>query len=79
MGCFTRVLLILIVGSVLLVLLQGVLYPWSFYLGGHFHWYPGWQGISRVHTAAGDYTIYFWIEPSRGGRTFNLPTFRGSG
>lgn len=82
MGCFTRVLLVLgllVVLAVFAQLLQGVLYPWSFYLGGHFHWLPGWQGTGRIHTASGDYTIYFWIEPARGGRTYNLPTFRGSG
>lgn len=78
-GCFTRVLLILLVGCVLLIVMQGVFYPWSFYLGGHFHALPLWQGITRIHTPSGDFVLYFWIQPTRSGRVYNLPNFAGTG
>ena len=79
MGCFAQVLLVLVLGSVFLVAMGGLFYPWSFFMGGHFHVLPIWQGVGRVHSQAGDYTIYFWIEPSGGGRTYNLPSFKGNG
>jgi len=77
-GCFTRVLLILALGIVLAVAMHAAFYPWSTYLGGHWH-IPGWAGIAHVPSPAGDYILYFWIEPSSGGRTYNLPSFRGTG
>jgi hypothetical protein len=79
MGCLTRVLLILVVGGILLVVMQGLFYPWSFYLGGHFHLLPIWQGVGHIQSPAGGYLLYFWIEPTRGGRVYNLPNFRGTG
>jgi len=79
MGCLTRVVLILALGCVLLIAIEGVFHPWSFYMGGHFHLLPLWQGIGRMHTPAGDYVLYFWMQPTSGGRTYNLPAFRGWG
>ena len=78
-GCFTRVFLILLLASVLALILPGIFYPWSYYLGGHFHLVPGWSGIARLPGPGGDYVVYIWIQPSSGGRTFNLPSFRGTG
>ena len=78
-GCLTRVMLTLLLGCVLIIAMDALFYPWSFYLGGHLHTLPVWQGIGRMHSASGDYVIYFWVEPTRGGRTFNLPSFKGKG
>ncbi|HEX6463547.1 MAG TPA: hypothetical protein VFZ98_03815 [Vicinamibacterales bacterium] len=54
-----------------------VFYPWSFYFGGKSHLLPVWEGTARLHSSSGDYTLYLWMSPSRGGRTFNFPAFRG--
>lgn len=82
-GCLLHMVWILLVGvaaaGVLYVGMQRVFYPWSFYLGGHGHWLPLWQGVGRMHTDHGDYTLYVYLEPARGGRTFNLPNFKGAG
>jgi hypothetical protein len=81
LGCIGRMLGILLLGvaagSVLVIAIDWVFAPWSFYLGGRFHVLPLWAGSARVHSAAGDYTLYLWLSPSRGGRTFNFPAFKG--
>jgi hypothetical protein len=68
-----------LVGSAFVVAIAWVFTPWAFYLGGQFHALPVWAGAARIHTSSGDYTVYLWMQPARGGRTFNLPTFRGWG
>ncbi len=78
-GCLTQVLFILLLGCVLAVAMQAVFYPWALYFGGHRHWLPFWQGMGHIHGPGGDYVLYFWIQPQRGGRTFNLPWFTGTG
>ena len=84
MGCLTRLLGILLIGivagSVLLVAMDRVFFPWAFYFGGHPHWLPLWAGKAQVHRSDGDYVIYFFIQPTTAGsRMYNLPTFRGTG
>ena len=80
-GCIGRLLGILafglVVGSVLVIAIDWVFAPWAFYLGGHSHVVPVWSGSARTHTTSGDYTLYLWMSPTRGGRTFNFPAFRG--
>ena len=52
-------------------LLPSFLTPWAYYLGGHFHWLPYWQGWGRVRveSAGGDYVLYVQLAPStRGSR-----------
>ncbi len=78
-GCLGRLALIFVLGTIAVALLAAVFTPWGFFLGGRFHVLPVWQGIGRVHTSSGDYVLYFWISPSRSGRTFNLPAFAGWG
>jgi hypothetical protein len=81
LGCLGRLLGILLLGlvggTVLVVAIDWVFTPWSFYFGGSFHVMPVWQGAARLHGPSGDYTLYLWISPTRGGRTYNLPAFNG--
>jgi hypothetical protein len=83
LGCLTSIigtlLIIGVVGSVLYVASERVFHPWAFYLGGHSHLLPAWQGVGRAHTPAGDYTLTVFLQPTRGGRTFNLPSVKGTG
>jgi hypothetical protein len=73
-------LVAVLLGGVLVMGLEAVFHPWAYYLGGHFHWLPGWAGLARVQTPAGEYVIYVWVQPSQGGsRVYNLPYFRGTG
>jgi hypothetical protein len=74
-GLFTAIAL----GVVLLTAIEFIFHPWAFYLGGHFHPLPFWQGVSRVHRADGDYVLYFNVEPTNSGRYSRLPTFKGRG
>jgi hypothetical protein len=83
LGCFVHLLGILIVGLILggtvYVGMVKVFYPWAFYFGGHAHLLPMWEGVGRMHTEKGDYTLTLYLGPARGGRTFNLPTVKGTG
>ena len=53
--------------------------PWSYYLGGRMHVLPFWQGIGRMQTSAGNYTLYLWFAPTPGGTTLHLPSVDGWG
>jgi len=64
-------------GSLFIIAIDWVFAPWSFYFGGRFHVLPVWSGTASVHSASGDYTLYLWMSPTRGGRTFNFPAFSG--
>jgi hypothetical protein len=61
-------------------LLPSFFTPWAYYLGGHFHWLPYWQGWGRVTVASagGEYVLYVQLEPStRGSRI--LPAWHITG
>jgi hypothetical protein len=82
LGCLGRVgqlVLFLVLGAVIVSAIDYVFAPWSFFLGGQRHLLPMWQGIGRMHADSSDYLLYVWFAPSPGGRTFNLPYFRGWG
>lgn len=69
----------IIAGSAILVAIDWVFAPWSFYMGGSFHALPVWHGEARMHASSGDYTVYLWIQPWNGGkRMSNSPLFTGT-
>jgi len=75
-----RSLLFLIVICGVVALIPSFLFPWSYYLGGHFHWLPYWQGWGRVHveSAGGDYVLYVQMEPTtRGSRVIRSSNLTG--
>ena len=83
LGCLAHAIWVLVVATaaygIFWVASVHVFYPWAFYFGGHAHWLPIWQGIGRMHTDQGDYTLTLYIYPTHGGRTFNLPSVKGTG
>jgi hypothetical protein len=46
-----------------------LLAPYNYFLGGHFHWVPSWQGVARFHTATsgGDYVMWIRFDPTTPG------------
>jgi hypothetical protein len=78
-GCLTRLVLVLVVGIALVVAIDAIFAPWSFFLGGKFHILPVWEGMGTLHAHSGDYVLSIWMAPAPAGRTFNLPHFRGYG
>jgi hypothetical protein len=68
-GCLGAIIFSLAFGAVVYLVVIAVIAPWGYFLGGHFHLLPGWQGLGRLHSAtAGDYLLYLWIYPrTRGG------------
>jgi hypothetical protein len=65
-GCLTTLLGVLAFGVAVVLLLDALLAPWTFFYGGHFHLMPGWQAWGRMHsdTAGGDYFMWIRISPS---------------
>jgi len=68
MGCLTRLVLALLLGIALVLAIDAVFAPWSFFMGGSFHWIPMWQGWGRMHSNAGDYVLFVRMEPRTGSR-----------
>jgi hypothetical protein len=65
-GCLPGLLGLALLGAVLFGGLQALLAPWNFTLGGHFHWWPGWQGSGVLHTrrSGGDYALWLRLDPT---------------
>jgi len=56
--------------GLVLLLMQIAMYPWAFFLGGHFHPLGLWRGWGRMHSrTAGDYFLYVEIHPTSYGHT----------
>ena len=68
MGCFTRVLLILFLGAIAVLAIDAIFAPWSFFMGGKFHFIPTWQGWGRLHSSTGDYLVFVNMQPRPGTR-----------
>ena len=90
LGCLGKLFLyllgFLVLGSLLVLALDAVFMPWSFFMGGRFHPIPMWRGWGKMHSASGrDYVLYVWFEPyhpsGRGGVAINAagPEVRGWG
>jgi len=74
-GMLTGLFLLLVAGCAFFLVFTAIYAPWAYYLGGHFHMLPYWQGWGRVRvvSAGGDFVLYVQIEPTtRGSRI--LPT-----
>ncbi len=74
-----RLVLILVLTGAFMLLVIAVFAPWGYYLGGHFHPLPYWQGWGRVHVASagGDYILFARIEPSSTSSKMYLSTSLG--
>jgi hypothetical protein len=64
LGCLVPCAVILTLGGVLLVAIIAAFAPWGFYLGGHFHWLPQWQGVGTMHAKSGKYVVYVYFYPT---------------
>jgi hypothetical protein len=80
-GCLARSFGFLVLGTLCVIALTAIFAPWGFFLGGHFHPLPVWQGWGKMHSAAGDYVLFVQMFPTSGGRRNSLsgPSVRGSG
>lgn len=74
LGCLGQVALTLVLGSILIIAITGVFYPWAFYLGGKFHLLPYWQGWGPLHAKSGNYVWFVRIEPTSRGSGMYLET-----
>jgi len=80
LGCLPRLLLTLAVAGVALLLVTAVFAPWGFFLGGHFHIIPYWQGWGIIHAKSGKYVVFVRFEPRpSGSRIMPHPSVGGRG
>src|SRR5690349_15195292 len=68
LGCLGQLVwqlaVILVLGSILVLAMTGVFYPWAFYLGGKFHIILYWQGWGEMHAKSGDYVVLVRFGPT---------------
>src|SRR5215475_11638383 len=62
-GCFAQLVLLFAGMALFFIVFAAIAAPWGFYLGGHFHYLPYWQGMGTAHTPAGDYILYIMLYP----------------
>lgn len=69
LGCLGKTAVILVFGALLVLGIDAVFAPWSFFLGGKFHVLPYWQGWGRLHSKiSGDYALFVRMDPSKHNR-----------
>jgi hypothetical protein len=78
LGLGGLVLVLLLVGGVVVAVIA-IGAPWGFFMGGHFHAIPMWQGVGRIDSnrAGGGYAVYVWFWPDHG-RLRNLGYVQGN-
>jgi hypothetical protein len=66
LGCLGSLVVMAVLGAGLFVVTSALFAPWAFYMGGHFHVLPQWQGWGRLHSndAGGDYMLYVRMTPT---------------
>lgn len=79
-GCLGQLVLLFVLGSLVVLGVDAIIAPWSFYLGGKFHIIPYWQGWGTLHSKNGDYTLFVRFEPSpHGSRMYAASHLTGVG
>jgi hypothetical protein len=79
-GFLTQIILTFVVAGAFMLLVTAVFAPWGYYIGGHFHPLPYWQGWGRtnVASAGGEYMLFVRVEPSsRGSKMYLSTNLRG--
>jgi hypothetical protein len=81
LGCILQSLLVFVLAGIGYLAITAVFAPWAFFLGGHFHPLPYWNGWGVLHTSdRGDYAIYVQFEPKPTGAHSNgAPYMSGNG
>jgi hypothetical protein len=65
LGCVAQFWIMVGAACLFLLAFQALFMPWGFYLGGHFHLIPMWQGMGTAHAANGrDYIVFVSIYPN---------------
>lgn len=67
LGCLGSIIAFALLGTLAVLMIDGLFAPWGFYLGGHLHILPYWRGWGRMHTASsGDYLVFVSMWPAPG-------------
>jgi hypothetical protein len=67
LGCIPQLLLLIALGLFVSIVVTGIIGPWGFFFGGHFHILPDWHGWGVLHANSGRYVIYVRFQPRNSG------------
>ncbi|HLO29380.1 MAG TPA: hypothetical protein VK249_09610 [Anaerolineales bacterium] len=76
LGCIGSLLGLFLLAGIGYLLIIAVFAPWSYYLGGNFHLFPGWQGWGKLHSPSGDFVLYVSMSEPQSSR-FGYPYLSG--
>lgn len=68
LGDIIKLLALLVLLGIGYFLVIGVFAPWSYFLGGSFHWIPTWQGWGEIQAPAGDFGLYVFLSQPQASR-----------
>jgi hypothetical protein len=79
LGCVPSLALLLVLGVGGVVIVESIIGPWIYTVGGRHRWLPLWEGVGDVAGPGGSYRLYVWFSPSSAGQRI-LPetSVRGS-
>jgi hypothetical protein len=64
LGCLGQTIILVALGCVVFAAIIALFAPWSYYLGGKFHWLPQWQGVGTMQAKSGKYVVYVYVYPT---------------
>jgi hypothetical protein len=75
-GLLTQLVFLVVFGGAFMLLVTAIFAPWAYYMGGHFHPLPDWQGWGRMNVASagGEYLLFARVDPTSKGSGMHLGT-----
>jgi hypothetical protein len=69
LGCLPSLILLLAFGLAVAVIVDTIIGPWIYTVGGRQRFLPMWEGVGDAQGPGGTYRLYVWFAPaSRGSR-----------
>jgi hypothetical protein len=67
LGCLPSLVLLLVGGLAVAVLVESIIGPWIYTVGGRTRLLPLWEGVGQAQGPGGTYTLHIWFSPSNSG------------
>ncbi len=79
LGWLPSLVLLLVFGLAMVVVVDTIIGPWIYTVGGRQRWLPMWEGVGDAPGPGGTYRLYVWFAPSKAGQRIIAETaVRGS-
>lgn len=63
LGCLPSLLLLLVLGLAGAMVVETIIGPWIYTVGGRHRYLPVWQGVGDARGPGGTYRLYIWFSP----------------